>query len=66
MEFMMDVNLYVENIIIHVLNVFHVVLILYATCYSMKWHNYVSYARGHRAKLGVCAWYLLVTILVNV
>ena len=36
MEFMMDVNLYVENIIIHVLNVLHVVLILHITCYSMK------------------------------
>ena len=62
-EFMMDVNLYVENIIIHVLNVLHVVLILYVTCYSMKWHNCISYARGHRIKSGVCAWYWLFTIL---
>ena len=36
MEFIMDVNLYVENIIIHVLNVLHVVLILHVTCYNMK------------------------------
>ena len=36
MEFMVDVNLYVENIIIHVLNMFHVVLILHVICYSMK------------------------------
>ena len=44
-------------IIIHVLKILHVVLILHVTCYSMKWHNCISYARGHRVKSGVCAWY---------
>ena len=56
-------DLYVENIIIHVLIMLHVVLILHVTCYSMKWHNCISYARGHRVKSGVCAWYWLFTIL---
>ena len=36
---------------------------LHVTCYSMKWHNYISYARGHRVKSGVCSWYWLFTIL---
>ena len=36
-------DLYVENIIIHVLIMLHVVLILHVTCYSMKWHNCISY-----------------------
>ena len=34
---LMDVN-YVENIIIHVLKMLHVVLILHVTFYNMKWH----------------------------
>ena len=55
--------LYVENIIIHVLNMLHVVLILRVTCYTMKWHNCISYAWGHGVKLGVCGWYWLFTIL---
>ena len=38
-------ELYVENIIIHVLKMLHVVLILHVTCYSMRWHNCISYAR---------------------
>ena len=59
-------DLYIENIIIHVLIMLRVVLIFHVTCYSMKWHNCISYARGHRVKLGVYAWYWLFTILVNV
>ena len=56
-------ELFVENIIIHMLKMLHVVLILHVTCYSMKWHNCISDARGHRIKSGVCAWYWLFTIL---
>ena len=41
----------------------HVALIVYVTCYSMEWHNCISYALGHRVKSGVCAWYCLFTIL---
>ena len=41
----------------------HVALIVYVTCYSMKWYNCISYALGHRVKSGVCAWYWLFTIL---
>ena len=59
-------KLYVENIIIHVLKMLHVVLILHVACYSMKWHNCISYARGHRIKLGVGAWYCYSPFLVNV
>ena len=36
MEIYDGYKLYVENIIIHVLNMLHVVLILHVTCYSMK------------------------------
>ena len=36
-------KLYVENIIIHILNMLHVVIILHVTCYSMKWHNCISW-----------------------
>ena len=32
-------KLYVQNIIIHVLNMLHVVLILHVTCYSIKCHD---------------------------
>ena len=65
MEFMMDVNyMYIYiYIIIHVLKLLHVVLIFHVTCYSMKWNNFISYARGHHVKSGVCAWYWLFTIL---
>ena len=56
-------ELYVENIIIHVFKMLHVVLILHITCYSLKWHNCISYALGHCVKSGVCAWYWLFTIL---
>ena len=43
----------------------HVVLILHETCYSVKMLHVVliSYARGHRVKSGVCAWYWLFTII---
>ena len=55
-------ELYVENIIIHVLVRLHVALIMYVTGYSMKWHIHISYARDI-ALSRVCAWYWLFTIL---
>ena len=42
-----ECELYVENIIIHVLKMLDVVLILLVIYYSMKWHNCISYARSH-------------------
>ena len=48
---------------IYVLILLHIVLILHVTCYSMKWHNCISYTRGHCVKSDVCAWYWLFTIL---
>ena len=38
-------ELYVENIIIHVLVMLHIALIIHVTRYGMKWHTRISYAR---------------------
>ena len=54
MKFMIDVNLFVENIIIHVFNKLHVVLILHVICYRIiAFHMHGDIAPSHMCVQGI-------------